>query len=396
MGKFSLNLKNQARQAVLLGLGALFLGVMTVASQADTTGKKLSAEPMSAVERQSWATAMFERLDRANRVVLDPKYVILQRNRFEKQVRPFLLGTSPEESRKIVKTVRDEVENVERVAIEHLDRQFRQALDKTFSRPADQTLRQQWFEGWQKTVQAWQKSTDQVHQLHGLLTWLQKSKTSLEGKQYATVTPVPRFLEPTIAQKTKTPTVPDTPVDKRRVPPEIPPGLAVDPSEDRTLPSQYVVKKPIEPAGQRPTTPPGKPDLEVNLSELNAQIRGNNLALRRLETKLVTDKTWTASQIDPFVKQTKQIAVRVADTQMVYQLLSPQQQQQVGKIVEPNSAIRILRSKIVAARVKTLGDQKTSAPLTQEQQAELKHLDRLSGDLDEIDPTLKKKTSTSS
>ncbi|MGD9126036.1 MAG: hypothetical protein PVH19_01550 [Planctomycetia bacterium] len=332
----------------------LLVGVMAIASHADTTqAKKLPLQQRPLLERQNWIAYMLQRLDRANQVVLDPKYVERQHERLRKLSRPLLLTTPNEEARKTAETIRDEVEQVERVAIEHLDRQFRQALEETFHDPAKLSLRQKWFEGWQTTVQAWQKSTDRVDRLPQLIDWLQKSNAALANKQYAVVTPIPDLPAAPLPWET----------------------------------AQHTVQRPIDPLDSQPGI--AKPALKVNLPELAAQISGNNFALRRLKAKLITEKQWDATQIEHYLTQLKPLATRIADTQMIYNLLAPEQQRQVDTIIDPKAMIQTLREKIRDARITVLNEQDDSAALTNEQRTELQNLDRLTGDLDEIDPNPK-------
>ena len=462
------------KKIYLLNL-TLFLAVTVLAANASlaaTSEEKVAPESMSLLDRQSWALTMLQRLDQANRVILDPEYVKRQRERFEEMATPFVLGASKEKSREIVRELQDEVEKSERIAIEHLDRKFRQTLTQRLRSQSELNLRQRWFQGWQQTVQAWQKSDETNDRLYLVLDWLQESCDTLEGKSYAIITPVPSFnasvvpsaaevvekeepapeekvtpkekvteaetpaappkpvqpetpTEPAerVASKPKepvtkepetkkiTPSVPVVekpkpqtpqpevmqpeappvtdvmPINPSEVPPEIPPGLSVDRTEDRPLPPRRVVRKPVTPPETlpKPKTEPERPPLNINLSELAAQISGNNLALRRLEAKLVTEGRWDAKEIDPFVVQLKRIAIRLEDAKLFYRLLSPSQKKQVDKISDPTAAIKSLRSKVRAARVSTLEKRGPSASLTQEQRIELEHLDRLSDELNAIE-----------
>lgn len=282
-----------------------------------STANKRTPEQMPLLERQKWAVAMLQRLDRANDVILDPPYVVSQRERFEELAKPLLYGTSQEEIHQTVQTLRDEVEKSERIAIEHLDRQFRQLLAEKFPTATEKTLRDPWFNTWQATVQAWQKSDTQADRLYLLFDWLQNSCAALEAGNYASVIPVPVFTDQVAEAKKETPTTPPTsatapietrepaetpkseeptervaakpkrpatpddfellqkqptttekappssttpalPADPRAAPPEIPPGLSIDRSGDQTLPPRYVTRKPTtspEPSPQEP--PPG-------------------------------------------------------------------------------------------------------------------------------------------
>lgn len=366
-----------------------FLCAVTTSVRAEAV-ERLAPEKLPLLERQRWALTMLDRLEQANRVILDPKYVVRQNKRFETLAQPYVLGTSPEETRKKVKAIRATVKKSERIAIEHLDRQFRNALNRKLSDKSNEPLQHRWLEAWKKTVETWQKSDDPTDRLDQLIVWLQSSRTTLEGKQYATITPIPSFTEKKpVKRATKVAATSPVPTPSSLVEASSAPSPSLPPR---------VVKRPVDPMAtfsvnrgskerdqERRGNRSERPALKINLSELAAQVSGNNLALRRLEAKLVAGGKWDAKQIDPFVVQLKRIAIRLADAKMVYQLLSSSQQKQIDRIADPAAAIKSLRSKIRTARVTELESRGPSASLTKEQRLELRSLDRMTEELDSID-----------
>jgi hypothetical protein len=160
---------------------------------------------------------------------------------------------------------------------------------------------------------------------------------------------------------------------------------AFEAAEIRRQERPVSVRHALETALARPTVPqasiaPPAPatlpseHVGVNVEELSARIAGINLALRTLEAELAEKRAWNVDELDALLNRLDILALRQKDLVLFRDLVSPEEQDKLGRIDSPRQAVASLAARIAEVRNQTVATPDASGP----QQEALKHLDDLS------------------
>ncbi len=118
------------------------------------------------------------------------------------------------------------------------------------------------------------------------------------------------------------------------------------------------------------------PTVRVNLDELSARIAGYNLMLRALEDELDGDGPWNAERLAPLVERLKILLIRRADLSVFLEIVPHNDRTRVGRLELPKSVVSRIGQRISDARTRAEG---LDSPA--ERRAELQRLDELSRQL---------------
>jgi hypothetical protein len=127
--------------------------------------------------------------------------------------------------------------------------------------------------------------------------------------------------------------------------------------------------------GQSPSSA-NPTEVKINLDELAARIKGNNMALHRLAARLDENDTWNAKSLTSILDELTPLVARKDDLKLIRQCISPQLQARLGKLESGSELISDLGSKI--ARVRTQVEEGQFQGTNAERKAELKQLKQLS------------------
>ena len=168
-------------------------GESSGAPSATSPNVQARLEAMDAPAREAWARMKLARLDRANRVVLEPAAVAQQHARVEKIIRPFVDGTS--DWRRRVEFLNHELQLAERAAVDHLARRFRMTLYRTFrlDRPEYDRRRATLM----RLVKQWKAADSPADQQHKVVDWLLLATERSATPDAGTLPPLPSFASQT-------------------------------------------------------------------------------------------------------------------------------------------------------------------------------------------------------
>jgi len=366
-----------------------------------------------------WARAMLDRLDRANRKVLDPTEAARRDAEYIEPLRRALQGRaiSPSELAELLETT----DQREKAVIDKLARQFRVQVYKTFRQQRGVFTRRRM--AWNRVESSWEEAGRPLEQQDRLIDWL---ASALHNSMPETAGPLPDEpafeaverveapvavaqvavdeppiptepiavpTEPPISLPTPQPPVVAPPIaEPPAEPPAMPPSppaatprpsiVGESPAEsvEPALPVPWVDEKPPPPIPDEPPPPvEPTPTIEVNLDELTARIAGVNLELRALEADLDQPWQWNAKRLGPLVDRLKGLMTRRNDLRLVLEIISPQERSSVDQLESPQAAISRLASKVFETRTRVTGPDFSGTEA--QRRAELRHLDELSREL---------------
>jgi hypothetical protein len=119
---------------------------------------------------------------------------------------------------------------------------------------------------------------------------------------------------------------------------------------------------------QSATSQPSEEASSLNVEELSARIRGNNVALRKLAAQLYEDRNWDVQSLTAILDQLAPLVARKDDLKLMRELVPPQQRDRVGNLESGSDLISDLGSKIARARSQVQQDESRGSV------AERKHL----------------------
>jgi hypothetical protein len=141
-------------------------------------------------------------------------------------------------------------------------------------------------------------------------------------------------------------------------------------------------------AGASPTDAAGHGEdaaggrVTVNIEQLAARIEGNNLALRTLEADLEARHDWSADQLEGVLNRADMLVLRQRDLTLFRDLITPEEQDRVGRIESPQQLFTQLGTRIAEIRRQVAGSDFLGTDA--ERQAEVRRLRSLSERLAEL------------
>lgn len=285
-----------------------------------------------------------------------------------------------------------EVSTTERSAIDQLSLRYRVQVYSRFRTERREYDRR--MSTWRKVLGTWEAAPTHASDASKVIAWLNTALDRMRYDESAVLPPPPRFGESALPQFAgKRPAQPDS---GHRLPspspgstsasrqssssPDVKPPVAVSrppvvgsptanvPDEPRIA---HRVEKPALPEVESPPRviirdvrpviappeslafeeePAEEPPVRVDLNELSIRVRAYNLALNGLTGTLHEEAPWNNRRLAETLGHLTELGERRAQLDLYRELITKDEQHQVGQLLSLDAAIALLGAKIYAAR----------------------------------------------